>query len=108
MIAITSTGNKLKSLMDMRFAKCTYFCFLKETGSEFIRNPFQDAERHIAPEVVDWLKLQGITQVITGEIGSFAQKSLKEAHIQVVLIDNNNYTVQGIMNKIGWDDQKAS
>ena len=89
--------------MDMRFAKCTYFCFLKETGPEFIRNPFQDAEHHIAPEVVIWLKLQGITQVITGEIGSFAQKSLKEALIQAVLIENNSYTMQGIMDKIGWE-----
>ncbi len=89
----------------MRFAKCAYFCFLKESEAEFILNPFQDGEKHIAPEVVEWLKLQGVTQVITGEIGSFAQKSLKGARIQAVLIENNNYTVQGIMDKIGWKSE---
>ena len=88
--------------MDMRFARCSYFCFLIETGPEFILNPFQDMEQHIAPDVVNWLKEQGVDQIITGEIGSFAQKSLKESHIQAVLIDNNNYTVQAIIQKIGW------
>ena len=92
----------MKNLMDMRFARCSYFCFLKETGLEFILNPFQDTEQHIAPDVVKWLKEQGVDQIITGEIGSFAQKSLKEAHIQAVLIDNNNYTVQAIVQKMGW------
>lgn len=103
MIAITSTGNKLKALMDMRFARCSYFCFLKETGPEFIANPFQDQEQHIAPDVVNWLKTQGIDQIITGEIGSFAQKSLREARIQAVLMDANNYSIQGILSKIGWN-----
>lgn len=102
MIAITSTGYKLKNLMDMRFARCTYFCFLRETGPEFILNPFQEQEQHIAPDVVKWLKERGVDQIITGEIGSFAQKSLREARIQAVLIDSNNYSVQGILNKIGW------
>lgn len=103
MIAITSTGNKLKNLMDMRFARCSYFCLLKETGPEFIVNPFQDQEQHVAPNLVNWLKEQGVDEVITGEIGSFAQKGLKEARIQAVLIDANNYSVQGILNKIGWE-----
>ncbi|MFY9152436.1 MAG: NifB/NifX family molybdenum-iron cluster-binding protein [Prolixibacteraceae bacterium] len=101
MIAITSTGNKLNSFMDMRFAKCSYFYFLKEEGYEFIQNSFQEAEGHIAPSVVNWLKEQGITQVITGEIGSIAHKSLKEAHIQAILIENDRSTVQQILKKIG-------
>ncbi len=101
MIAITATGNKLNSSMDMRFAKCSYFCFLNETGFEFVQNPHQEAEGHIAPTVVNWLKELGIKQVITGEIGSTAQKSLKEAHIQAVLIDSDKYSVQGIISKLG-------
>jgi len=100
MIAITSTGNKLSSLMDMRFAKCSYFCFLKEEVPVFHPNIFKEEEGHIAPSVVNWLKEQGVVQVITGEIGSTAQKSLKEAHIQAVLIENDKYTVRDILKKI--------
>jgi predicted Fe-Mo cluster-binding NifX family protein len=100
MIAITSTGNQLNSLMDMRFARCPYFYFLKETETEFIQNPFQENEGHIAPLVVQWLKEQGVTRLITGEIGSIAKNSLKESQIQTVLIDNDKYTIQSILNKL--------
>jgi predicted Fe-Mo cluster-binding NifX family protein len=100
MIAISSTGNKLSSLMDMRFAKCSYFCFLKEEGPVFLANIYKEEDGHIAPTVVNWLKEQGVVQVITGEIGFTAQKSLKEAHIQAVLIENDKYTVRDILKKI--------
>lgn len=86
--------------MDLRFAKCSYFCFLKEAGPVFQLNPFLEQDGHIAPLVVNWLKEQGVVQVITGEIGSIAQKSLKEARIQVILIENDKDTIQGILKKI--------
>ena len=101
MIVITSTGNKSSNLMDMRFAKCSYFCFLKDDGPEFIQNPFQEAEGHIAPSVVKWLKENEVEQVITGEIGSIAHKSLKEARIQTILIENDRSTIQAILKKFG-------
>lgn len=100
MTAITSTGNKLRSLMDMRFAKCSFFYLIKQNESVFIRNPFQNNEGHVAPLVVQWLKEQGVTKVITGEIGTIAQKSLKEAHIQTALLENDRNTIQNILNKI--------
>jgi len=86
--------------MDMRFAKCLYFCFLKEEGPVFLLNRFQDQEGHIAPSVVNWLKEQGVTQVFTGEIGSTAQKSLRDAHIQAILMEDDKFTIQGILKKI--------
>ena len=86
--------------MDMRFAKCSFFYILKKDETEFIQNPFSNNEGHIAPLVVEWLKELGITRVITGEIGSIAQKSLKESHIQVILIENDRNTIQSILNKM--------
>jgi predicted Fe-Mo cluster-binding NifX family protein len=100
MIVITSTGNKLNSRMDMRFAKCSYFCFLTVDGPVFMANAFQEQEGHVAPSVVEWLKEKGVEKVITGEIGSTAQKCLKEAHIQAVLIESDKYTVNAIIKKI--------
>jgi len=86
--------------MDMRFAKCIYFCFLKEEGPFFMMNIFREEEGHIAPSVVNWLKEQGVSRIITGEIGSTAQKSLMNAQIQAVLIENDKYTIQSILKKI--------
>lgn len=101
MIAITSTGKQLNSLMDMRFARCPFFCLLKDAGkTTFLPNPFHETEGHIAPQVVQWLGEQGVTRLITGEIGSTAKNSLKEAKIQSVLIDNDKNTIQGILNKL--------
>jgi predicted Fe-Mo cluster-binding NifX family protein len=100
MTAITSTGNKLSSLMDVRFAKCSFFYLLRQNDSVFIRNPFQNNEGHVAPLVVQWLKEQGVTRLITGEIGTIAQKSLKEAQIQTALLEANRKTIQHILSKI--------
>ncbi len=84
----------------MRFAKCSYFCFLTQEGPVFIANAFQEQEGHVAPSVVKWLKGKEVDKVITGEIGSTAQRSLKEAHIQVVLIESDKFTVNAILKKI--------
>lgn len=86
--------------MDMRFAKCSYFCFLTVDGPVFMANAFQEQEGHVAPMVVEWLKEKGVEKVITGEIGSTAQKCLKEAHIQAVLIESDKFTVNAILKKI--------
>lgn len=96
MIAITSTGNKLNSLIDLRFTKCPYFGILKESETQFIQNPFCDKNGDIAALLVQWLKKQGVTLLITGEICSLAKKSLKNAHIQTLLIDNDKSTMQTI------------
>lgn len=86
--------------MDMRFAKCSYFCFLTLEGPVFIANSFQEQEGHIAPSVVKWLKEKDVERVITGEIGSTAQRCLKDAHIQAVLIESDKYTINTILKKI--------
>jgi len=96
MIAITSTGNKLNSLIDLRFTKCPYFGILKESETQFIQNPFCDKNGDIAALVVQWLKHQGVTLLITGEIDTSAKKCLKDAHIQTLLIDNDKSTMQTI------------
>lgn len=86
--------------MDVRFAKCSFFYLLRQNDSVFIRNPFQNNEGHVAPLVVQWLKEQGVTRLITGEIGTIAQKSLKEAQIQTALLEANRKTIQHILSKI--------
>lgn len=86
--------------MDMQFASCSYFYILKEKEPEFIPNPFHDKEGPTAPLVVQWLKEQGITRLITGEMGSIDKHSLKKAHINTVLFDYDKNTIQMILNML--------
>lgn len=85
--------------MDMGFIRCSYFCILKQDETEFILNPFHNQEGDIAALVVQWLIEKDITLLITGEISSVAKKSLKQAQIQTVLIDNDKNTMQTILDK---------
>ncbi len=100
MIAITSTGNKPYSLMDLRFAKCAWFALFENGIIEFVENPFQEEEHNAAPQVVEWLAGRGVTKVITGELGSKARPALVEKRIQAILMEEDHISVQTILERI--------
>ena len=100
MIAITSTGDKLSSLMDLRFGRSNYFCFLEGQSYEFVENPFLELEHDAAIRVTEWLAQKGVKKVITGEIGAKAKKALTDNNIQGILLDVERATIQKVMDRV--------
>ena len=100
MIAITSTGKSKNSLVDLRFARCPYFCIVEQDNYRFVVNPFTQEENNVAPMVIDWLSNQGIDKIITGEIGSIAKNNLEEKKIQVILLNEEKINIGGILKKL--------
>jgi predicted Fe-Mo cluster-binding NifX family protein len=99
--AITSTGKSEKSFLDLRFGKCAYVVLFDVDKNEFsfTENLFID-ESHSGIKLVDYLKEQGVTTIITGEVGPMVSTQLEKQKLQLVLLDEERIKVEEVMNRI--------
>lgn len=70
-IAITSTGDKVESLIDPRFGRCAFFA-IYDTDSktvDFLENPAKTASKGAGPAAVQFIAKQKVTRVISGDFG---------------------------------------
>ncbi len=102
MIAISATDKKLSASMDLRFGRCPYFLITDGKESKFISNPFCKDEHDIAPRVVEMLAKEKVNKIITGEIGPKAKTSLKDHHIQVIILSEDKISLQVVLKKMNF------
>ena len=100
MIAISVTGKKTRDLMDIRFARCSHFVLINDKGTLTVDNPFSKNKEDVATEVINWLQQLGVTKIITGEVGPKAQRILQEKKMQIILMDAEKISVQGLRKKL--------
>jgi len=99
--AITSTGKTEKSFLDLRFGKCEYVVLFDAAKNQYSisENPFI-GENHSGVKLVDYLKEQGVTTIITGEVGPMVSSRLEEEKLQLVLLAEERIKVEEIMDRI--------
>lgn len=100
MIAISATDRKLTASMDLRFEKSPYFLITDGNTTHFIANPFRADEKNISAKVVELLKKEGITKIITGEVGPTAKTSLDENQIQMIMLTDDKVSLQHVLKKL--------
>lgn len=100
MIAISATDRKLTASMDLRFGRSPYFLITDGSTTHFIANPYQAEEKNISSKVVELLKKEGITKIITGEVGPTAKLSLDESKIQLIMLTDDKVSLQYILKKM--------
>lgn len=100
MIAISATGKKTRDLMDIRFARSPYFVLISEKGTLTVDNPYFEEEHDVATLVINWLIQLGVRKIITGEVGPKAQNILLEKKIQIILMDAEKISIQGLRKKL--------
>ncbi|WP_372776287.1 NifB/NifX family molybdenum-iron cluster-binding protein [Mangrovibacterium sp.] len=100
MIAISATDKKLTASMDIRFGRCPYFLLSDGNTTRFIANPYYEEEENVAPRVVDLLKKENVSKIITGEIGPKAKARLDEKQIQIIMLSEDKVSLQYILKKI--------
>lgn len=100
MIAISATGKKTRDLMDIRFARCPHFVLISDKGTLTVDNPYFKNENDVAIKVISWLQQMGVKKVITGEVGPKAQSILLEKKIQIILMDAEKISIQGLRKKL--------
>jgi predicted Fe-Mo cluster-binding NifX family protein len=99
--AITSTGKTEKSFMDLRFGKCENVVIFNVSSNQYsvIENPFKEDEQS-GIQLVKFLKEQGVTSIITGEIGPKISALLETEKLQLILLQEERIKIDEIMDKI--------
>jgi predicted Fe-Mo cluster-binding NifX family protein len=99
--AITSAGKTEKSFMDIRFGKCENIVIFNVTTNQYsiIENPFKyDEDSGI--QLAAFLKEQGITGIITGEVGPKVSALLNSEKLQLILLHDERIKIDEIMDRI--------
>ena len=99
--AITSSGKTEKSFLDLRFGKCEYIVLFDVDKNQYSieENKFIE-ESHSGVKLVDFLKEQGVTTIVTGEVGPMVGQRLEKEKLQLVLLDEERIRVDEIMDRI--------
>jgi predicted Fe-Mo cluster-binding NifX family protein len=99
---ITSTGNELSSKFDLRFGRARYFCLFDEDSGEtkFYKNEYLNAQSGVGSKVAEKMIELGAKKIISGDFGPNAKKLLNKFKVQMVVIQDNNITVQDIIDNL--------
>lgn len=101
-LAITSSDKDVNSFFDNRFGRAAWFCIYEEEKGniEFYKNEFMNLEKDAGVNVAKKMKELGVDKIISGDFGSKTNKLLIQYGIQMIIIEDENYTIQDIINKI--------
>lgn len=99
--AITSSGKSEKSFLDLRFGKCdNVVIYNKETKNyNFLENPYKNTENS-GVKLVEFLKKEGVSVVITGEMGPKVSQVLEKEKLQLVLLHEEKIKIEDIFDRI--------
>jgi len=99
--AISSTGKSEKSFMDLRFGKCENIVIFNVTTNQYsiVENPYKELDNS-GIQLVEFLKEQGITGLITGEVGPQISALLEKEKLQLILLHEERIKIEEIMDRI--------
>ena len=99
---ITSTGNQLNSIFDLRFGRAGWFCLYDDQSGEisFIENENINSQSGAGTNTVEKVVELGAQKVISGDFGPKAKELLEKFNIQMVLLQDDNSTVQHIIDNL--------
>lgn len=100
MIAISATDKKLTASMDIRFGRSPYFLLTDGIVTRFIANPFCEEDDNVAPQVVDLLKREDVSKLVTGEVGPKAKARLDEKKIQIIMLTEDKISLLHVLKKM--------
>ncbi len=99
---ITSSGNKLSSEFDLRFGRASWFCLYDEDANktEFFENKYSNSQGGAGSKSAEFIIELGAKKVISGDFGPTAKNLLEEFNIQMVILEEENNTIDDIIKKL--------
>lgn len=99
--AITAAGKTEKSFMDLRFGKCENVVIFNAATNQYsiVENPFKNVENS-GLQLVSFLREQGVTSIITGEVGPKVSTLLEKEKLQLILLKEEKIKIEEIMDRI--------
>lgn len=100
--AITSTGNNIESKLDLHFGRAAWFCIYdNETETiQFVANDNKNSMSGAGSKTAEMVAELGVNQVISGDFGPKAKTLLERFEIQMIIMNEENSTIQDILNKL--------
>ena len=99
---ITSTGRSLDAAFDKRYGRAAWFCILNEESgkTEFFENEHVNATGGAGTKAAEKTVELGAQKVISGDFGPKAKDLLEKFNVQMVIIEEDDLTVQNIVKRI--------
>ncbi|MBN1820257.1 MAG: NifB/NifX family molybdenum-iron cluster-binding protein [Prolixibacteraceae bacterium] len=99
--AISSKGKTLKSFLDVRFGRCESIVIYDPVKKDhaIMDNPFREAD-HAGIKLVNFLEKNGVTAIITGEVGPMVQDKLEKDKIQLILLEEERIKIEEVISRI--------
>lgn len=100
---ISSTENDIKSQFDLRFGRAPYFCLFDDDNLDqvkFYNNYIPDANNNAGISAAKKALELKATKIISGEFGEQAKKILDNNNIQIVMINDENCTINDIIKRL--------
>lgn len=99
--AISSVGKTEKSLIDLRFGKCENIVLFYSDKNQYsiFENPFKN-EGDSGIKLVRYLLKEGVTTIITGEVGPKVSMLLEKEKLQLVLLHEERIKIEEVLNRI--------
>ncbi|MFP4058937.1 MAG: NifB/NifX family molybdenum-iron cluster-binding protein [Bacteroidales bacterium] len=99
---ITSSGNSQDSQFDLRFGRTAWFCLYNETTGDvsFFENVYANAQGGAGQKAAEKMVELGVEKVISGDFGPKAKDLLDRFKIQMVIIQDDQITVEEIIQKL--------
>ena len=99
---ITSSENKITAAFDKRFGRAAWFCIYDEqTGeTEFIENMNLNASNGAGTKAAEKAVELNVKKIISGDFGPKAKDLLDKFEIQMVILRDDNLTIESIINKL--------
>lgn len=88
-VAITSKGNTLESVLDLRFGRCSYFVFYdtERKKLEFVENPNLNVNEGAGPLSVKLIASYGVKKAVSGEFGFKIKSLMDDLSIQMIVVN---------------------
>jgi len=86
LIAVTSSGDSLDSLVNEKFGRCQYFLIVDPVTLKFeaVPNIAENMQGGAGPKAAEILINKGVKVLLTGHIGDKAEEALKRGNIKMV------------------------
>ncbi|MFU2157942.1 MULTISPECIES: NifB/NifX family molybdenum-iron cluster-binding protein [Caldisericum] len=99
-VAITSSGNTLDSMVDPRFGRCPYFIIVDTDTMQFkvIENSGMGRQGGAGVNAAQLLVDEGVQVLISGNVGPNAEQALKSGGIRI--ITGVSGTVKEVIEKL--------
>lgn len=99
-LAISSTGNRLHSTVDERFARCPWFFIYngKTEAYGFYPNNLNEKLEGVGQQVVQFMIENKVQLVVSGNFGQKIKQELDKASIGLVIFENKNITMEEVLH----------